>query len=89
MAAPHEVSESKLTAPFDWFEDVTPANSGSPYGSNPPRGIYVGVTGDVQLCRSDDVLVVFKNAQAGSTVPGRPKRVNAALTTATNLIAVW
>lgn len=49
-------------------------------------GVYVGVTGDVNLVLSSGAELLFKNAQAGSTIPYAVKAVKAASTTATNLI---
>ncbi len=53
------------------------------------RGVYVGVTGDVDIVDIDGVSQVYKNAQQGSTIPMQGKRVNDTLTTATNLVGMW
>jgi hypothetical protein len=52
------------------------------------RQIYVGTAGDVAVVTEDGVSVVFKNVPAGATIgPFFIKKVNATLTTASNLIA--
>jgi hypothetical protein len=54
-----------------------------------PRGIWVGVAGDVAVRAKDNsTVVVFKNCPAGSTLPARTNRVMATNTTATNLVAL-
>jgi hypothetical protein len=56
--------------------------------STTARGIYVGVSGDIALVTPSGAVLTFKNASAGTIVPVRCIRVNAA-TTATNLIALF
>ncbi len=52
-------------------------------------GIYVGVTGDVSVLAIDDTTpVVFKNAQQGSIIPIRARRVRNTGTTAQSLVAL-
>ncbi len=52
-------------------------------------GIYVGTTGHVaiQTQRNDDV-VIFKNVQAGTTLPIRARRVLATGTTAVDIVGL-
>ena len=50
--------------------------------------IYVGVTGNIAIITAGGDEVTLQNAQAGSVVPIRVKRVKATGTTATGLIAL-
>jgi len=52
------------------------------------RSIYVGVAGDVQVTTVKGTTLIFKNAQAGSTIPVRCSRVWNTNTTATNLLGL-
>ena len=72
------------TAPGDEFAAIT---------NNVPfalcRGIWVGVSGDIQaLCPVTGVNELFKGAVAGTTVPIRTTLIVSTLTTATNLVAI-
>ena len=54
------------------------------------RGIYVGVGGDISVnMASVGTAVIFKNAQAGSTIPVQASKVNTTGTTATNLLVLY
>ena len=65
----------------------------SPHDSNEltviPRGIYVGVGGDIVLITKADVTHTFKSVPTGSILPFRPKIVKSTSTTATNLIGIY
>jgi hypothetical protein len=50
--------------------------------------IYVGVTGDIAVVQQNNIAVVFKGVPAGQRLEVQAKRVNAAGTTATNLVAL-
>jgi hypothetical protein len=53
-----------------------------------PRGLWIGVGGDVCLLAMGDTSeVTLKNVPTGSYLPVRAKRVKATNTTATNIIA--
>ena len=52
-----------------------------------PRSLYVTTTGNASLVGDDDVVVTIP-VIAGSTLPFRPKRVNATGTDA-SMIAIW
>lgn len=58
------------------------------YG-HPPRGLYVGVTGDVELRRLDGTDVVFTGVPAGVVLPVEFAQVRSANTTATNMVALY
>lgn len=60
--------------------------------ANYPRSLYVGVTGDVAVYMADDatgVSVVFKNVPQGTSLRICARRVLAAGTTATNIVALY
>ena len=88
-----------MTAPIDLGNHDMPAGAGAaitPHDTNPlpfiPRGIYVGVSGDIVATMSDGaggtVDLTFKSAPQGQVLPIRPSKVKATGTTATNLIAI-
>lgn len=53
-----------------------------------PRGVWVGVGGDVALmAMGDSAAVTLKNVPSGSYLPIRAKRVMVTNTSATNLVA--
>ncbi|MHA2642888.1 MAG: spike base protein, RCAP_Rcc01079 family [bacterium JZ-2024 1] len=54
-----------------------------------PRGIYVGVSGDLRVDMSDSGTVTFKALSAGILHPISPKRVYSTGTTATDIIGVF
>ena len=53
------------------------------------RGVYIGGSGNVSSLMADGSTVVFVGAQSGSVLPIRVQRINAAGTTATNLLALY
>jgi hypothetical protein len=56
----------------------------------PPRGLYVGTTGDVNLLAADDTTAVLHaNVQGGSVLPISVRRVLASGTTATGFVAYY
>lgn len=76
-------ADSQPVVPSDSVDFVTP-----------PRGIYVGGTGDVtcvfQVAMGQrSAPVTFKNVPVGSVLPIAPVRVNSTATTATLLIALF
>ena len=62
---------------------------GQTSGPYPCDALYVGGAGDVAAVDLDNVAVVFTGVPAGSYLPGHFRRVNAAGTTATNLLAAY
>lgn len=52
------------------------------------RSIYVGTSGDIKVEMISGDIVTFKNAVSGSVLPIRVKKVFAADTTATDLVAL-
>lgn len=53
------------------------------------RGLYVGGTGDVSVLMSDGSAVTFVGVPAGSVLPVRVKKVNAAGTSASSLLVLY
>jgi hypothetical protein len=54
------------------------------------RAIYVGSGGDVALIpKASAAAVTFRNLQSGTILPVTAKRVLAAGTTATHIVALW
>lgn len=54
------------------------------------RALYVGTGGDVPaILKADATSVTFRNVPAGSILPVSVKRVLAAGTTASNILALW
>lgn len=66
---------------------ITPSDT-VPIGS-PCEAIYVGGTGDVEVLMASGSTVLFEAVPAGTTLPVKPKRVNATATDATNLVGLW
>ena len=58
---------------------------------NPSNGcvLFAGGAGDIELITVDDDTVLFKGIVAGQFLPVQVKRVKAANTTATDIVALW
>lgn len=85
------------TKPGENAVAVTPSDSTgikSP-GSQPivTRGLWIGGSGDISVemvgPQMDDQTVVFTGIASGTLLPLAITRVNATLTTATSLVAIW
>ena len=75
---------------------ITPSDSTGIFdsiGGGPTRALYVGSGGDISVEMAGDNLaektVVFIAVLTGTILPIAITRVNAALTTATSLVAIW
>ena len=53
-----------------------------------PRGIYVGVGGDIAAVTARDEVVLLVGVPTGTILPIRLKRINATNTTAASLVAL-
>lgn len=86
MADPgYKVNNTDL--PGEWAAAVTPSDS-----VDLPqvcRGLYVGVSGNINIDMPDGATVLFSNVAAGIILPIRAKRVRSTSTTATNMVAVY
>lgn len=81
------VHTSDQSAPARSWQAVTPSDvTGLPAGC---RGIYIGGDGDVSLLGAGGTSVTFVGLTAGTFMPCGPVRVNAAGTTATNIVALY
>ena len=58
---------------------------------NPSNGcvLFAGAAGDINLITVDDDTVLFKGIVAGQFLPVQVKRVKAANTSATDIVALW
>jgi len=58
---------------------------------NPSNGcvLFAGVAGDINLITVDGDTVLFKGIVAGQFLPVQVKRVKAASTSATDIVALW
>jgi hypothetical protein len=76
------------SSPAQRFAAVTP-HASTNIASGPARALFVGVGGDLVAVALDDVAVGFKNIASGAVLPLAVKRVNAANTTATDIVALF
>lgn len=86
MPAP-QFYQNNTDMPGEWAVAVTPSDS-----VDLPqicRGLYVGVTGNVNVNMPDGGNVLFSNVAAGIVLPIRAKRVLSTSTTATNIVAIY
>lgn len=88
MAEPVESqNDANLNAPVDDAFAITPHDTN--YLSAVPRGIYVGVGGDIRVdMAGTGDAITFKNVATGSIMPIRVTRVYDTGTDATNLVAL-
>lgn len=66
---------------------VTPSDSVNL--TNPSRSLYIGGAGNVTVVTVGGQTITFPSVPAGSLLPIQVSRVNATLTTATNIISLW
>lgn len=76
------------TAPAYSLLAVTPSDSVN-FTKGPCRGLYVGVTGDVNIYMIDTTSVTFSAVPAGTILPVAALRVNSTSTTATSIVALF
>ncbi|HXU01265.1 MAG TPA: hypothetical protein VN903_09750 [Polyangia bacterium] len=74
-------------APYNYFLNVTPSDTVDL--ERMTDAIYVGVTGDIAVVGQNGVPVTFKAVPVGQRLDVQARRVNAAGTTATNLVALF
>ena len=80
---------SRESDPSGLWVAVTPSDSTDLFrNGKPPRGLHVGVAGNLSLRGTNGVTVVFKNCIAGMYYPYEAKHVMAA-TTATDIVALY
>jgi len=78
--------EAGLTSPIETHSTVTPSETEL---LNVSRGIYVGVSGDLEVTDLDNNKVTYVGLAAGVYHPIRAKIIHATATTADNIIAGW
>ncbi len=76
------------TAPGVDAVAVTPSDSVN-FTNGPCRALWVGGAGNVVVFFTSGNTVTFTGVLAGSLLPVQALRVNATLTTATNIVAVY
>ncbi len=88
MTDPFKSHESGLTSPARNGFSISPNDSVDL--SVTCRALFVGVAGDISvILANDSSSVVFKNIPAGTVLPISAKRVEATLTTATNILGLY
>lgn len=75
-----------ITPPYNLYLPVTPDNAVN--FLMPSQALYIGVTGDVDAVMQNGTATTFVGVPAGSLLPIKAIRVNAALTTATSLVTL-
>lgn len=81
-----------LRSPFNKFLLVSPDDAADlpRFDSNRVIALYVGTGGDVSVTADDNIAtVVFAAVPSGTFLPLTVRRVNAAATTATNILALY
>ncbi len=88
MTDPFKSHETALTSPARNGFSVTP-DDGTDLTVN-CRSLYIGGAGDVSaILVNDSSPVVFKNVPSGVVLPISVKRVEATLTTATDIVGLY
>ena len=88
MTDPFKSHETALTSPARKGFSITPNDSVDL--SVTCRAMFVGVAGDISVILADDSSsIVFKNVPAGSVLPISVKRVEATLTTASDILGLY
>lgn len=88
MTDPFKSHETALNSPARNSFSITPNDSIDL--SVTCRALFIGIGGDVSVILVGDTSpTVFKNIQAGTIVPISVKRVEATLTTATDILGLY
>jgi hypothetical protein len=80
--------QGNFASPADQFVAITPSDT-TDIPTGPTRAIYVGTGGDISCFDRDGVACVFKNVPTGTVLPVVTRRVTAANTGASNLVAMF
>lgn len=88
MPALDQAGEGQMDNPYYSAEVVTPHDSNElAYVS---RGLYVGVGGNISVqMAGTGTAIVLKGVPTGTVLRIRVKRVNATLTTATDMVSLY
>lgn len=77
-----------LDSPIEKAESVTPNDTTDL--PNIPRALWIGTGGNIALVpKGQTTGVIIQNVPDGTLLPIRAKRITAAGTTATDIIAMW
>ena len=86
MADKFQYKNAELNSPGDIFYTITPSDTADiPFK---PRGVIVGVSGNLAVIDSLGVTTIIPSLAAGIFHPIRPVRVLATGTTATNIVGI-
>ena len=91
MALPRWSDDNSQIAYSDPAEDakaVTPDDDADLPAPGTCRALYIGVSGNVEIVTPAGTTIIF-NAVPVGVLSVRAKRVRAALTTATNIVALY
>ncbi len=79
-----------FAAPADEAVTIVPSDAVD-IATGPTRGVYVGVTGDVEavMAGGSNAVVLFKAVPAGTILPISVKRINNGNTTATTMVGLY
>ncbi len=81
---------SELRDPTQKAVAVTASDSTSLLlNGQPPRAIYVGTGGNLNVRFGDDTSVLFAAVPSGTVLPIRPRLVMSTSTTATAIVALY
>lgn len=80
-----------LRTPFNQYGTVSPDDTANIplHRDVMPIALYVGTAGDVQAVSWTGNTIIFKNVPAGTILPITYRRINAAGTTATDLVSLF
>lgn len=87
MSDPHESLTPGLNSPTMRAAEITPDDVTDI--STTGTWVYVGTGGNVRVTTAGGDVVTYTNAQDGSVLPVRVRRIWATGTTATGLIQNW
>ncbi len=88
MTDPFKSHETALTSPARNGFSVTPDDGTDLSGIC--RSVFIGGAGDVSVILvGDSSSIMFKNIPAGAVLPVSVKRVEATLTTATDIVGLY
>ena len=82
---------NSLLTPFNQYGTISPDDTANIllHRDAKPIALYVGTGGDVEAVNWSNQAIVFKNVPSGTILPITYQRINAARTTATDLLALF
>lgn len=88
MSGAYNANGQQTVSSESAIDAIAITTSDSTVYSPPLRGIYVGVTGNINVITPNGTTVLFSNVPAGFILPVYCSRVKATSTTATTLIGL-